>query len=314
MSDRRCAVCGHVNSPGAQICDMCDSRLDGPPGAEWPSYTYDEGPREDSGAAGIPSMPFKGMGDVIAPMLEIYRKNFLLVVALVVVSTVPPVLLQYGLLSAMAPSDDGSAGLIAPGDAFVFALTSSVLIGLLTLAGSALLSGSLAYAVFDLRRTGATSAGDCLRRGLRTLPKLFLIDVMYAVVVGVGLLLLIVPGVILSLMFALVIPVAVAENLGPFDSFKRSMELTNGYKGLIFLTFFLWGIAIAVINLIISGSFSYGGHQSAFVVVMAEALVGGILNSTTAVLTVYIFLGLLHERSQGFDTRAFTPEGDPAAR
>jgi hypothetical protein len=309
MSDHRCAVCGHINSPGAQLCDMCEARLDDSTGAG-PSYTYGD----DSAAADIPPQPFKGVGDVISPTLAIYRKNFPLVVALVVVSTVPAVLLQYGLLLAMSPSDDGSAGWIIPGDAFNFAMTSSVLIGLLTLAGSALLSGALAYAVFDLERTGAASVGESLRRGLRALPKLFLIDVMYMFVVGVGYILLIVPGVIFSLMFALVIPVAVAEGLGPIESFKRSMELTSGYKGLIFLTFFLWGIAIAVINLIIGGSFSYGGHQTVFVVVLAQALVSGVLNSTSAVLTVYIFLGLLHERSHGFDTRVFTPEGDPAAR
>ena len=310
MSDHGCAVCGHINSPGAQLCDMCESRLDDSSGAGGPSYTYGE----DSAAADIPTQPFERVSDVISPTLEIYKKNFLLVVALVFISTVPPVLLQYGLLLAMFPSNDGSTALIAPGDAFSFATTSSVLVGLLTLVGSALLSGALAYAVFDLERTGAASVGESLRRGLRALPKLFLIDVMYVFVVGVGYILLIVPGVIFSLMFALVIPVAVAEGLGPIESFKRSMELTSGYKGLIFLTFFLWGFAIAVINLIISGSFSYGGHQNAFVAVLAQALVSGILNSTSAVLTVYIFLGLLHERNYGFDTRVFTPEDDPAAR
>jgi hypothetical protein len=309
MSDYRCAACGHINSPGARLCDMCEARLDDSTGAE-PSYTYGE----DSAAADIPTQPFKGVGDVISPTLAIYRKNFLLVVALVVVSTVPAVLLQYGLLLAMSPSDDGSAGLLVPSDAFTFAMTGSVLVGLLTLAGSALLSGALTYAVFDLERAGAASVGESLRRGLRALPKLFLIDVMYVFVIAVGYILLIVPGVIFGLMFALVIPVALAEGLGPIESFKRSMELTSGYKGFIFLTFFLWGIAVAVINLIISGSFSYGGHQNAFVVVLAQALVSGILTSSSAVLTVYIFLGILHERSYGFNTRVFTPEGDPAAR
>jgi hypothetical protein len=43
-------------------------------------------------------------------------------------------------------------------------------------------------------------------------------------------------------------------------------------------------------------------------------LLGGLLESSASVLTVYIFLGLLRERRQGFGTRAFTPDPQPAER
>lgn len=306
MNDHRCAVCGHINSASAQLCDMCESRLDAQPGggAGEPYHTYGEG--ADAPTAFIPSTRFKGVGDMFRPTLEVYRKNFLLIITLVVVATLPEVLLQYGLLQLLAS---------APDDTFYAAIPASLLVWLVSQAGAALMYGSLTYAVLDLQLAGSASAGESLRRGLKVMPKLFLIDLMWSVVIGVGSVLFIVPGIILSLMYALLVPVAIAEKRGPVESFDRSSKLTKGYKGLMFLTYFLWVIAIAVIGFIVGGSFAYGGHdQSSFVVTLAQALVIGILNSSTAVLTVFIYLGLLHERRYSFDTRKFTPAGNPAER
>jgi hypothetical protein len=204
-------------------------------------------------------------------------------------------------VQAVAANSGEPETLITPGNAFAFGLSVSLLTGLISVTASALASGSLVYAVLDLQRAGAASTRESLGRGLRALPKLFLINFMYMAVVGVGYVLLIVPGVIFSLMYALVVPVALAEGRGPLESFKRSSELTSGYRGLIFLTYFLWGLAVVVLNLIIGGSFAYGGPRDSLAVLMAQAFAGGILTSTTAVLTVYIYLGLLHERGRGFD-------------
>ena len=319
MSNPTCAACGHVNRAGAEVCEMCDSRLGASAGAPDgdASYAYGGGAHAGAAYADIPSPRFRDLTDVAGPTLRVYRENFLLVVALVVVATVPAVLLQYGLLQAMSAAGLGAGDPTAPvnpGDAFTFALLGSAPVWLLTVAGAALLDGSLVYAVLDIQRTGSASVGESLRRGLKVLPKIFVVNLVYAIVVGAGCLLLIVPGIIFSLMYALVVPVAVAEGRGPLASFTRSSALTRGYKLLIFLTYFLWGIAIAVVNMIISASFSYGGHANSFAAVMTEALASGILSSSSAVLTVYIYLGLLRERGEGFGARVFTGEAGPAPR
>jgi hypothetical protein len=306
MNDHRCAVCGHINSAVAKLCDVCESRLDEPSGggAGEPYHTYGEG--ADAATAFIPSTRFKGVGDVFGPTLEIYRKNFLLIITLVVVATLPAVLLQYGLLQLFAS---------APGNTFSAVIPASLLVWLVSQAGAALMYGSLTYAVFDLQLAGSASAGESLRRGLKVMPKLFLIDLMWSVLIGVGSVLFLVPGIIFSLMYALPVPVAIAEKRGLVESFDRSSKLTKGYKGLMFLTYFLWVIAISVIAFIVGGSFAYSSRdQSSFAMTLAQALVIGILNSSTAVLTVFIYLGLLHERRYGFDTRTFTPAGNPAER
>jgi hypothetical protein len=306
MNEHRCAVCGHINSAQAKLCDMCESSLGGPDAVDdsgEQSYAYDAGAYAPE--PHVHTTPFKVMNDVVGPTLELYRKNFLLVIILVVVATMPEVLLQYGFVQVLASS---------PGDAHAAAVLVSLLLRVVSLVSGAMLSGSLAYAVFDLRLAGSASARESLVRGLKALPKVFLIYLLWSLVVGIGYMLCIVPGIILSLKYALVVPVAVAENCGPVESFDRSSKLTKGHKGLIFLTYFLWMIAISVVGLVVGGSFFYGGGDSTFVVELALALVIGMLNSSTAVLTVFIYLGLLPDRSQGFDARTFTPSSDPAER
>ena len=342
MTNNKCSVCGHVNRVGTAVCEMCDTRLGepAPPGAGDPSRaagessgsysdSYSGSSAEGFGAtsgrfdygggepppatAEIPSPQFKGASDVISPTLEVYRKHFMLVGILVLVTTLPVVLLQYGVIRAAMLSADEA--LAAESSLFAFASGTALLIGLLSLVGGALLSGSLVHAVIEIQRTGAASAGESLRRGLRVLPKVFLVTLLYTVVTVIGYMLLIVPGVIFSLMYAVAVPVAVAEKRGAFESMTRSAKLTDGYKGQIFLTLFLWGIVIVVINLIVSGSFAFGGAEEAGLVpLLIQSLVGGMLNSSANVLTVYIFLGLLRERHEGFRTRTFTPGPGAASR
>jgi hypothetical protein len=50
------------------------------------------------------------------------------------------------------------------------------------------------------------------------------------------------------------------------------------------------------------------------VALLVQSIIGGMLNASSVVLGVYIFLGLLRERGEGFRTRIFTPEPEAAAR
>jgi hypothetical protein len=73
---------------------------------------------------------------------------------------------------------------------------------------------------------------------------LALIMIGYWIGIGVGFALLIVPGIILLLMWALTIPVAVLEDKGLRDSVNRSAELTKGHRGRVFVIYFLFLVLI----------------------------------------------------------------------
>src|SRR5687767_3674260 len=285
MSNPWCPVCGHVNMVGAEVCAMCDSRL-GAGGEEGRDYArgageggyggYGEETRAGALPTFIPSPRFQGVGDVLGPTLEVYRKHFLLVGLLVLATTLPQALLQYAAAAAFStasfgPEDDGISA-ASGGLALAAGSAVSVLSVLLMRLGGSALSGALAYAVVGLQRTGAARAGGCLRWGLRKMLRVFSVSVvsaliMYAipgflilmlsVALGplaliLGFLVMLLPWVVLTLMFSLAVPAAAVEGRGIIESMARSVELTKGFRGLIFLTYFLWWIAIIVLNLVIT--------------------------------------------------------------
>lgn len=326
MNNPVCAVCGHVNRVGAAACEACDARLYESAGSGAadpfgdarepfdstgePSWTASGTSGAGSPAEEIPSPPFKSAGDVISPMLAVYRKHFTLIGILVLVTTVPEALLQYGIIDATGTGPVSVVGNNA--GTMAFAVVGGVLLWLLALAGASLLLGSLVYAVVDVQRTGVASAGECLARGLKALPKVFRVSLLYGVITIVGYIMLIVPGVIFSLMLAVCVPAAVIEGLGPVDALKRSHELTKGYKGLIFVTFFLWGLLITVLGWVVTWSFGNSENLGLLPTLFLQTAVLGMLNSSLHVLTVYIYLGLLRERRSGFQTGAFAHDAGAA--
>jgi hypothetical protein len=303
MTGPRCEYCGHINRAGAEFCEACDFNAGGPrPAAGEP-------PGQGSPADAIPAPPFKTAGDVISPMLAVYRKHFTTVGILVLVTTLPQSLLSYGVIEwAVVSGGTGGIGGAAGGFG-----SGSLLLWVVTIVAAALLSGSLVYAVVDLQRAGGSSAGECLARGLKSLPKVFVVSLLQSVMTWVGFILLIVPGVILSLMFAVCVPAAVVEGLGPVGALKRSHELTQGRKGLIFITYFLWGLLVMLLNWVVVWSFARGGSLDPLSAILLQTAVLGMLNSSLHVLTVYIYLGLLRERRVGFRSRAFTQDAGAAA-
>jgi glycerophosphoryl diester phosphodiesterase family protein len=78
---------------------------------------------------------------------------------------------------------------------------------------------------------------------------LALIMIGYWIGIGVGFALLIVPGIILALMWALTIPVAVLEEKGLRDSVERSAELTKGHRGRVFLIYLLFVVLFYAVYL-----------------------------------------------------------------
>jgi Membrane domain of glycerophosphoryl diester phosphodiesterase len=79
---------------------------------------------------------------------------------------------------------------------------------------------------------------------------LALIMIGVGIGVGIGFVLLIVPGIILGLMWALTIPVAVLEDKGLRDATSRSAELTKGNRARIFMIYFLFLVLTYIVYIL----------------------------------------------------------------
>jgi hypothetical protein len=94
------------------------------------------------------------------------------------------------------------------------------------LVGEVFYSGIVAAGVTGMRRGERQTLGAIARR----IPygRLVLVDLLFALIVVVGILLLVVPGIVFLVWFGLAGPVVEIEKRGPLAALRRSRELVRG--------------------------------------------------------------------------------------
>jgi hypothetical protein len=192
--------------------------------------------------------------DTAAPQFEIDRvvrrtfsviKNNLAVFALLSLIMIIP----WSTLTALQPR---------PRVWFLLDFNSVVLTAatwLIYLFGSFVLQAAVVHAtVADLNGRRASFA-DCLSTGLKHFVPLLLIAVIYFVVIFIGLILFVVPGIIIAVMLSVAVPARVVEHTGILGAFDRSQDLTKGYRWIIFallVAYFIVQMIISTITLSIA--------------------------------------------------------------
>ena len=119
--------------------------------------------------------------------------------------------------------------------------------------GDEFYTGVVTAAVGEQRTGGRASLG----RLARELPylRLFVVDLLYALGVAVGLLLLVVPGVIFFTRYSLAAPLVELEQLGVRGAFRRSSELVEGsFWQVLALLGGLWLVTAAVTDLLLQAA------------------------------------------------------------
>lgn len=104
---------------------------------------------------------------------------------------------------------------------------------------------------------GKASFADCFQTGIRHAAPLFAIALLIALGVMLGLVALVVPGIILSLMWAVAVPAHVVENVGITASLRRSRELTKGARWKIFWLFAVFLVIYFVVSMVAVVPFSF---------------------------------------------------------
>jgi hypothetical protein len=153
---------------------------------------------------------------------------------------------------------------------------------LLSLIFTYVLQAALIYGTVSDLNGRRASFGACLATGLRSFIPLAAIAILVGLGVGVGFVLLIVPGIILALGWSVAIPVRVIEHTPIFGVFGRSWQLTSGHRGSIFglfLILFLGAIGLQLAILPFSGA-TFGGIapvQSSLIYIALAVIVRVVL-------------------------------------
>jgi hypothetical protein len=97
-----------------------------------------------------------------------------------------------------------------------------------------LVTAALSYGVFQDLRGQRAGFGACLSRGVASILPVMVASLLFALLVWLGMLFLIVPGVIVWLTCWLYIPVIVVEKRGILESLRRSAFLARGRRWRMF--------------------------------------------------------------------------------
>ncbi len=122
------------------------------------------------------------------------------------------------------------------------------------------------------------SIGDLLRSVEPVFWPLVAVSILFGLGVGIGFVLLIIPGLILITIWSVVAPVTVLERPGVFEAFGRSRELVRGNGWHVFAVILLVFLAVVVISVA-------AGLLTASLGSLGRALVQWAVNAALAPVT-----------------------------
>ena len=195
-------------------------------------------------------------GSVISRMWEIYRGQFAVLVGTAVILYAVQFVLYLLLGSAAAWA-----------------------LGVLFIALVFLYEGMVVKLVQDVQDGRRDhSVGDLMRGVEPVFWPLVGASILAGIGIGIGFILLIIPGLILMVIWAVVAPVIVLERPGVFAAFGRSRELVRGNGWNVFAVIVIVFLAVAVIS-------SAAGLASDSLGSVGRALVQWVVNSALAPVT-----------------------------
>jgi hypothetical protein len=121
-----------------------------------------------------------------------------------------------------------------------------------------LLQATLVKAVQDVRDGRADlSIRETVNQATPYLPRVIGAGILAAIAIGIGFVLIIVPGLILITLWAVFVPVIVIEGSGAIASFGRSRQLVRGHAWHVFGTLVVVWIILFVVDIILGLIFSF---------------------------------------------------------
>jgi hypothetical protein len=158
------------------------------------------------------------------------------------------------LLLTMAMAGSGSLGPDINPNAVAGLAALGMLGGLTTMALTLVVQGALTRAAVADSEGRRATFGECLRAALKVVLPMLGVLILWSLSVGLGMLLLLVPGIILMLMWSVAVPALVEERTGVFGAFARSRMLTSGHRwkilGLLLLLLGAYMLVAIVFSLI----------------------------------------------------------------
>ena len=178
------------------------------------------------------------VGEVIGETFSIYGRNFGALIGAAFL-----LFLVVGILTALLSGparDELSWGELA----------LVLLAIIIRVAAEALYTGFVVKLVqgAETERGRRASVGSLFSSAAPAIPALIVMSILLGIGVGIGLILLVIPGLILLTIWAVTAPAIVVEGAGPVESFGRSHQLVRGDGWSVFWTIVVVWLITALIT------------------------------------------------------------------
>jgi uncharacterized membrane protein len=220
------------------------------------------------------------VGDVLSRSFGLFAARWAPFVGLSLVAYAPSLI--FGLLFTGSPGTSSAVALTLPTT-------------VIRLFCSALANAAIIYGVVQELRGRSFTFAESLNIGFGRTGAVVGLSLLVGILVMLAMILLVVPGIIVWCVYAVALPVCVAERLGPRASMKRSSFLTKGNRWRIFGIFVLILIAGAVLGGILGGlAAAIGGlHLVLLATYLIQALFGAF--NAVAIGVLYYQLRVVRE-------------------
>jgi hypothetical protein len=181
------------------------------------------------------------VGGLVAKSIGIYFGNLVPFVVLALVTLAPWIVFRFYLEANPPPvrRDD-------PLDVSLMPLLGMVL----QMLGQQVLAGALTFGVVQRLRGIPTDLGQVLSVGVKSFLRVLVVGIVYGVLVAIGFVFLVVPGLMLLTIFFVALPAAVLENKGLGGAMQRSSELTRGNRWPILGALLLFGVVMWTVMMV----------------------------------------------------------------
>jgi MFS family permease len=264
-----------------------------------------------------PALRPLGIGEILDVGIKIYFRNawtlFRLVLFVVLPAQILVAIIQASALPAGSDTSFGFNVDTSASDGLSQEDTWTAVIGFLVATIIGALAGKLAQAgcfraVTDAYLGEQVRWRSSLRYALRRLPAVVGLSIVSTIVVAIGVLLCVLPGVYLWASFYVAMPVLLVEGVGPFRALGRSRELVRGRWWGTFGVALLGTLLAAIIGgaltaLFVGLSIGAGGTDTVVgftVNVLATTLSSVITTPAVAAFAIVLYIDL-RVRKEGFD-------------
>jgi hypothetical protein len=178
---------------------------------------------------------------------------------------------------------------------FLTFLALALVLGIISWIIGNVISGICVKCASGLIEKGRASLGESFNFTIYKLPSLLIVTLITGILTALGFLALIVTGIIIYIMFYLVIPAIMIENIGAFDSLSRSRRLVGNRWLKTFVLALIVGLIIGIPAFALSLIMAPLGIYSLLVSSVITAFVQPIFSIS---LTVYYY-SMLAKEQQG---------------